>query len=64
MFEADWMELLGREVLRERTAALVAEACAWAVGLSDQPHHVRRAGRLVASGSDGRRAGDGRPSSG
>ncbi len=56
------MELLGREVLRERTAALVAEACAWAVGLSDQPHHLRRAGRLVASGSTvGERAMAGRP---
>ena len=32
-FAVDWMELLCREVLRERTGALVAEACAWAVGL-------------------------------
>jgi hypothetical protein len=50
VFEVDWMGLLGREVLRERTAALVAEACAWAVGMSDQPHLLRRAGRLVATG--------------
>jgi len=42
--------LLAREVLRERTAALVAETCAWSVGLSDAPHHVRRHGRVVPSG--------------
>jgi hypothetical protein len=42
--------LLTREVLRERTGALVAEACAWSVGLSDSPHHVRRHGRVVATG--------------
>jgi hypothetical protein len=35
VFDVDWMGLLTREALRERTAALVAEACAWAVGLSD-----------------------------
>jgi hypothetical protein len=29
---------------------LVAEACAWSVGLSDTPHHVRRHGRVVPSG--------------
>ena len=45
------MGLRTREVLRERTAALVAEACAWSVGLSDSPHHVRRHGRVVATGS-------------
>ena len=49
-FAVDWMELLCREVLRERTGALVAEACAWAVGLSDQPHHERRQGRVVPTG--------------
>lgn len=49
-FAVDWMELLCREVLRERTGALVAEACAWAVGLSDMPHHERRHGRIVPSG--------------
>jgi hypothetical protein len=36
MFEVDWTGLLGREVLRERTAALIAETCAWAVGMSDR----------------------------
>lgn len=51
MFDVDWMELLTREVLRERGAELVAEACAWAVGLSDQPHHHRRAGRIVPTGT-------------
>ena len=50
VFAPDWMDLLCREVLRERTGALVAEACAWAVGLSDQPHHERRHGRVVPSG--------------
>jgi hypothetical protein len=51
VFDVDWMGLLTREVLRERTAALVAEACAWAVGMSDQPHHLRSGGRIVATGS-------------
>jgi hypothetical protein len=65
VFEVDWLGLLGREVLRERTAALVAEACAWSVGLSDQPHHQRRAGRLVPTGlTVGERALAGLPLSG
>jgi hypothetical protein len=51
VFDVDWMELLTREVLRERAAELIAEACAWAVGMSDQPHYVRTAGRIVASGT-------------
>ena len=46
----DPISLLTREVLRERTAELIAEACAWSVGMSDQPYLVRRAGRLVDSG--------------
>jgi hypothetical protein len=50
VFEVDAVGLLAREVLRERTAALVAEACAWSVGLSDQPHVVRRDGRLTHTG--------------
>jgi hypothetical protein len=49
-FAADLMALLTREVLRERAAALIAEACAWAVGLSDQPHHLRLRGRVVPTG--------------
>ncbi|WP_104525661.1 hypothetical protein [Blastococcus atacamensis] len=62
MFDIDWMGLLTREVLRERGAALIAESCAWAVGLSDQPHFERRAGRLVATGlTVGERAAHGRP---
>ena len=44
VFDVDWMGLLVREVLRERTPALIAESCAWAVGLSDRPHLRRRAG--------------------
>ncbi len=50
MLDDDLLRLLPREVLRERLAGLVAESCAWAVGLSDSPHHVRRHGRSVASG--------------
>lgn len=50
MFDVDPLVLLAREVLRERTALLVAEACAWSVGVSDRPHVVRRAGRLVRTG--------------
>jgi hypothetical protein len=51
VFDVDWMGLLTREVLRERAAELIAEACAWAVGMSDQPHYLRTAGRIVATGT-------------
>jgi hypothetical protein len=65
MFDVDVMALLSREVLRERAAALIAESCAWSVGLSDQPHHLRRGGRLVATGvTMGVRAANGQPLSG
>ncbi|MGY1771243.1 hypothetical protein [Blastococcus sp. SYSU D00813] len=65
MFDVDWMGLLCRTVLRERTAALVAEACAWSVGLSDRPHHLRRRGRLVETGGTiGDRAATGQMLSG
>ena len=50
MYDVDLVALRTREVLRERTPALVAETCAWSVGLSDAPHHVRRHGRVVPSG--------------
>jgi hypothetical protein len=50
VFDVDWMGLLTREVLRERAAELIAESCAWAVGMSDQPHYQRSAGRIVATG--------------
>ncbi|TFV67034.1 UNVERIFIED_ORG: hypothetical protein E4P37_04755 [Bacillus sp. AZ43] len=60
MFDVDWMGLLTREVLRERTAELIAETCAWAVGMSDQPHHLRTGGRIVATGTTvGERAAHG-----
>lgn len=63
--DVDFMALLTREVLRERAPALIAEACAWSVGLSDQPHHLRRGGRLVATGvTIGVRAATGQPLSG
>ena len=38
--------LLVDEVLHERAAELVAETCAWSVGLSDLPHWELRDGRL------------------
>ena len=50
VFAVDPVALLTREVLRERTAELVAEACAWSVGLSDAPHRARRHGRVVETG--------------
>src|SRR3712207_3292917 len=59
------MGLLTREVLRERAPALIAEACAWSVGMSDQPHHLRTGGRIVATGlTVGERAAHGLPLSG
>src|SRR3954464_5345162 len=45
------MALLSPEVLRERAAELIAETCAWARGMSDQPHYLRTGGRLVATGT-------------
>jgi hypothetical protein len=51
VFDVDWMGLLTREVLRERAPELIAETCAWAVGMSDQPHYQRTAGRIVATGT-------------
>src|SRR3954447_7994890 len=51
VFDVDWMGLLTREVLRERAAELIAETCAWAVGMSDLPHYQRIAGRIVATGT-------------
>jgi hypothetical protein len=65
VFDVDWMGLLTREVLRERVRDLIAEACAWAVGMSDQPHHLRSGGRIVATGlTVGERALHGLPLSG
>lgn len=65
MFDVDWLGVLAREVLRERTAALIAESCAWAVGLSDRPHLRWRGGAVVPSGpTTGERAASGLPLSG
>ncbi|SDE97909.1 hypothetical protein SAMN05660662_0506 [Blastococcus aurantiacus] len=62
MFDVDWMGLLVREVLRERTPALIAESCAWAVGLSDRPHLRRRNGLPQPTGPTlGERAAGGLP---
>src|SRR4051812_34392638 len=59
------MGLLTREVLREQLPALIAEACAWSVGISDQPHYLRHRGRLVATGvTIGVRAAGAQPLSG
>lgn len=49
-YELGSMALRTRELLRERAADLIAEACAWSVGLSDRPHHRRRHGRVVPTG--------------
>lgn len=46
----DPLALLPQEVLHERLPLLVRESCAWAVGLSDRPHHTSRHGRAVPSG--------------
>ncbi len=65
VFDVDWMGLLTREVLRERAAELIAETCAWSVGMSDQPHYLRSGGRIVATGlTVGERAAHGLPLSG
>lgn len=65
MFDADPVALLARELLRDRARDLVVETCAWAVGLSDQPHHARRHGRAVATGLTlGQRAAASLPLSG
>jgi hypothetical protein len=62
MFDVDWMRLLTREVLRDRTAELIAESCAWAVGLSDRAHLRRRGGAVVPTGATmGERAVGGLP---
>lgn len=65
MYDVDPVGLLAREALRDRLGTLVAEACAWTVGLSDLPHLHRRHGRVVPSGTTiGARATSGRPLSG
>jgi hypothetical protein len=65
VFDVDWMGQLGREVLRERLPALIAETCAWTVGMSDRPHHERRRGRLGKTGGTiGDRIACGQPLSG
>jgi hypothetical protein len=50
VFDVDWMELATREMLRERAAVLIAEACAWAVGLSDRPHYRPGGAGVLPSG--------------
>jgi hypothetical protein len=65
VFDVDAVGVLARELVRERVATLVAEACAWSVGLSDAPHLIRRQGRVVATGATlGSRAAAGLPLSG
>src|SRR3954466_7847532 len=50
VFGESSMSVLVRQLLRERTPDLIAEACAWSVGLSDQQHYARRHGRLSPTG--------------
>jgi hypothetical protein len=65
MFEPDLMAVLGRRLLRERAPALIAETCAWSVGLSDQPYCLLRGERVVPGGGTlGLRAETGLPLSG
>jgi len=65
VFDVDAVGMLARELVRERVVTLVAEACAWSVGLSDAPYLVRRHGRVVATGTTlGGRAAAGLPLSG
>lgn len=65
MFEPDLMAVLGRRLLRERAPALIAETCAWGVGLSDQPYFLLRGDRVVPGGGTlGARAETGLPLSG
>jgi hypothetical protein len=65
VFDADLMTLLSQELLRERAATLIAETCAWSVGMSDLPHVLRRRGRLVFTGTSiGLRAATGQSLSG
>ena len=62
MFGVEDFSLLARRELRERASALIAEACAWAVGMSDRPYYVYRDFRLVDSGTTlGERAAGGLP---
>lgn len=65
VFEPDLMAVLGRRLLRERAPVLIAETCAWSVGLSDQPYCLMRSGRVVPGGGTlGARAETGLPLSG
>jgi hypothetical protein len=65
VYEADVVAVFAREVLRERRGALIADTCAWAVGLSDRPHYQRRDGRVVPTGGTlGERAAAGLPLAG
>ena len=62
MFGVEEFSLLARQVLRERASALIAEACAWCVGMSDRPYYIYRDFRLVDSGTTlGERAAGGMP---
>lgn len=64
-FEADPIAVLARDELRSRLPALIAEACAWSVGMSDRPHYQRRHGRVTATGTTmGSRAAGGQLLSG
>jgi hypothetical protein len=51
VYDVHGFSLLARQLLRERAGDLIAEACAWSVGMSDRQHYVRKDFRLVASGT-------------
>jgi hypothetical protein len=62
VLDLDALGLMARELLRERAAELIAETCAWSVGLSDLPHYELRDGRVAPSGLTlGTRAETGQP---
>jgi hypothetical protein len=62
VLDLDALGLMARELLRERAPDLIAETCAWSVGLSDRPHYELKDGRVGPSGlTMGTRAETGQP---
>jgi hypothetical protein len=62
VYDVHGFSLLARQLLRERAGDLIAEACAWSVGMSDRPHYIRKDFRLVDGGATlGERAAGGLP---
>jgi len=44
------LSLRARELLRERGSELIAETCAWSVGIADHPHYELKDGRVAPTG--------------